>query len=196
MHKSRAYPAFSLPRCATAANLAAVAIMIVVNACGGGDDNLTDSGTDATTDGPGQDAAKDSSTEAGKDAGADATDASNDVNDGGTDATDDVTDAGTDVSSDGGSEGSTDAGIDVIVTCGSFVGYGFVSSGDSGICGTGEDYMCGTDSYQIECDCPSATCTCEKNGTPVGSMPSYAGCPSCTVTPSFSTLATACGIPY
>jgi hypothetical protein len=196
MRKSRAYLTSYLPRCATAANLAAVAIMMVVNACGGGDDNLTDSGSDATTDGPGQDAAKDSSTEAGKDAGVDAADASNDVNDAGSDATDDVTDAGADVANDTSSEASTDAGIDVTVTCGSFLGYGFVSVGDAGGCGEGEDYMCGTDSYQIECDCPSATCTCEKNGTPIGSMPSYAGCPSCSITPSFSTLATACGIPY
>jgi hypothetical protein len=194
MLETRAYRRFRLPRCATPTNLVAVGIMIVANACGGGDD-MADSGSDATADGPTEDATKDSSTEAGKDAGVDAHDASNDVNDGSTqDVSDDgPTDAATEASVDGGTDATF---LDATVTCGSMSSYGFVGSGDSGICGQGEDYTCGTDMYQIECDCPTATCSCEKNGSPVGSMPSYAGCPSCSLTPSFSSLAIACGIPY
>jgi hypothetical protein len=178
-----------LPRCAIAIDLAALGIMLVFNACGGsGDDTLPDSGSDATmVDAPKEGATKDSSTtDAGHDSEADASDAGSDVTDGGFE----------DVVDENPVDSGTDGGLEASVTCGSMTGYGFVGSGDSGICGEGEDYSCGADMYQIECDCPTATCTCQKNGSPIGSMASYAGCPSCTSSPAFSTLAATCGIPY
>ncbi|HEY2368680.1 MAG TPA: hypothetical protein VGH87_19920, partial [Polyangiaceae bacterium] len=71
----------------------------------------------------------------------------------------------------------------------------YVSIGDSGVCGTGEDYSCGNDAFEIVCECPAATCTCLKNKYDAGTT-TYNGCPSCTTNPNFSGIAAACGIPY
>jgi hypothetical protein len=151
---------------------------------------VVDVTTDVKTDAP-LDASKDVSIDVHGDTGVDA----------GEDATSDAADDSPDDASD---DVIVDATPDVLppppdggVTCGTKLGYGFVSVGDGGgACGTGEDYSCGTDMYQIECDCPSAMCTCQKNGIVTGGMASYAGCPGCGATPAFSTLASMCGIPY
>jgi hypothetical protein len=158
-------------------------------ACSGGDDGPSDAAEDGTTDAPNE-ASKDGATDASRDASADARlDVSQ--GDSASDAGPDADDASTDASI---SDGPTT--LDVVVTCGAKMGYGIVSVSDGGgACATGEDYTCGADSYQLECDCPSATCTCEKNGSVVGSGGSFAGCPSCS-SPSFSTIATMCGVPY
>jgi hypothetical protein len=186
------------PTCATALKVATLGVFL---ACSSGDNTITDAGSDGTVDATSDasvDSGKDSAVDAGMDSGHDSgADADAGV-DSGSDASDDASDASndveTDVITDSGFDGST---LDATVTCGPISGYGFVSVGDGGGgCGTGEDYMCGTDSYQLECDCPSGICTCEKNGIPHGSGGVYGGCPSCTTTPSFSSIATMCGVPY
>ena len=173
---------FGVPVCAIAA-------IGVAFACGtSSDDNIiVDASSDTTTDVK-TDAKTDSGVDTGVDAKADsAADAGSDASDAEVDAT---------------SDAPSDAGIDVIVvdagdsgtTCGSKQGFGYVSIGDAGVCGIGEDYTCGLDGYEILCECPAAACTCYKNKNDAGSV-AYGGCPTCS-TPSFSTIASACGIPY
>lgn len=160
-------------------------------ACGGtsADDTV---GPDSGADAEGIDAGKDASiADSGKD----------------TSTTDSGSDAGTDASTDAATDASTDADVDAGpdassgdsgVTCGSKMGFGYVSissDGGTGSCGTGEDYACGGDKYEILCECPAETCTCKKNGSTVMVSSGYAGCPACT-TPTFSTVAAGCGIPY
>jgi len=83
---------------------------------------------------------------------------------------------------------------DVTTVCSVPLGFGFVGPGS---CGTGEEYMCGPHDYQIECDCPSGTCTCMKDAVPIGPSIAYkGGCPSCSSSPPWAALAAACGIPY
>jgi hypothetical protein len=173
---------FGVPMCA----IAAIAVAI---ACGG-DNADDDGGLDGSPDGT-----TDAKADAGLDAKADST----------TDAkADSTTDAGSDAQSDAPDDSPSDAGIDAPivdggidsgVTCGTKQGFGFVSIGDSGACGTGVDYSCGNDAYEILCECPAATCTCTKNKNDAGTT-SYNGCPSCTTNPTFSTIAATCGIPY
>ncbi len=181
----------SLPRCATALYIVATAVMVSLARCSGGDDSDAgpDAASDATTDAS-KDAGKDATSDAAKDSASDAgTDSASDS------ATDSASDSASDSGSDSASDSGPDSGSDSGIVCGSKSGYGFASVGDGG-CGNGEMYKCSADDYQIECDCPTALCTCEKNGAPVGSTTSYAGCPSCTVSPSFSTIAASCGVPY
>lgn len=68
-------------------------------------------------------------------------------------------------------------------------------SPDAGVCLSIETYSCGVDQYEIDCNCPAATCTCQKNGSQVGSAVSLAGCPACSM-PNYASIAAACGIPY
>jgi hypothetical protein len=172
--------------------MCAIAAIGVAIACGG-DSSDNDGGVDGSVDGTtdakadtGVDAKADAKSDGAVDAGTDATDASSDV------SIDAIVDAPDDSPSDAG----TDAPIvDSGVTCGTKQGFGYVSIGDSGACGTGEDYMCGTDSYEILCECPGAMCTCTKNKNDAGTT-SYNGCPSCTTNPNFSGIAASCGIPY
>jgi hypothetical protein len=63
---------------------------------------------------------------------------------------------------------------------------------DGNSCNAEQTYTCGADSYRIDCSCPAATCTCEKNGVVVGSA-SYDSCPSCAM--AFASAAEQCGIP-
>jgi hypothetical protein len=77
-------------------------------------------------------------------------------------------------------------------TCSGFSPYGISSIT---VCKVGTQYTCGVDSYQVECDCPTAKCSCEKNGLHFGPKAAYGGCPSCTTMP-FATVAAICGIPY
>jgi hypothetical protein len=167
----------------------AIAAIAVAVACGSGssDDNVLDASPDGTT----TDAKADAKADTGVDAKPDST------VDAGSDA-----DAETDAQVDAPDDSPTDTGIDVIIidsgsdssTCGSKLGFGYVSLGDGGGCGTGEDYSCSTDSYEILCECPSAVCTCYKNKADAGTV-TFTGCPSCS-TPNFSAIASSCGIPY
>jgi hypothetical protein len=172
-----------------------VCVMLV--ACGG--DDTSDGGMDATVDGPGLDSSVDATVDSGNDAtalaAADAADAPADTSSDGTieDASDagsetDASDAGaTDASDGGGDAGLDDAG------CGSKTSFAF--SSDAG-CGIGVDYTCGTSTYEIECKCSPGICTCKKNDAGTGGLFNYGGCPACSSTPSYTTLATGCGIPY
>jgi hypothetical protein len=81
---------------------------------------------------------------------------------------------------------------DATSTCSIMGGFG---GGGPGTCSVGTDYTCGADTYEIECDCPSGTCTCQKDGAPIPVAVSYKGCPSCSKMP-FAMVAAACGIPY
>ena len=84
---------------------------------------------------------------------------------------------------------------DAPAVCTGRMGWGFTSVGDAGgSCGQGESYSCGVDSYQIECSCPAATCTCKRGGTVVKTV-AYGQCPSCTIAPMAS-YAQVCGLPY
>jgi hypothetical protein len=177
--------------------MCAIGAIAVAIACGGDnseDDGGVDGSVDGTTDAKadtGTDAKADAKTDGAVDAGSDATtDASSDA------PVDAVVDAPDDSPSDAGIDAPiVDSGTDANVTCGSKQGFGYVSTGDSGICGTGEDYMCSTDAYEILCECPAATCTCFKNKVDAGTA-TYNGCPSCTTNPNFSVIAASCGIPY
>jgi hypothetical protein len=96
------------------------------------------------------------------------------------------------MSSDGGSP------MDATVICGKKAGFGFASAGDASgpmSCGTGVNYTCGTDKYEITCECSEATCACTKDKAIAG-MAAYSGCPGCSSTPDFADVAAACGIPY
>lgn len=81
---------------------------------------------------------------------------------------------------------------DVTTSCTIMGGFG---GGGPGTCSVGTDYTCGANSYEIECDCPSGTCTCQKDGSMIPVAVSYKGCPSCSAMP-FAKVAAACGIPY
>jgi len=164
-----------MPGCA-AMRLGGALGIVVALGCGSNtaDDTIPDSGGDGSLDSSIHDS---SVADSGKDA--------NVVPDSGADAD---TDAGTDADTDAG----TDSGPDSGVVCGAKLGMGYVSL--DGGCGTGEDYTCGTDMYEIMCECPAATCTCTKNSKPAGSV-AFAGCPGCKA-PSFSAVASGCGIPF
>ena len=102
--------------------------------------------------------------------------------------------AGDDADTDAG-DASTGA-IDSGVVCGAKLSSGYVGLGDSGkLCGTEEDYGCSVDKYTILCECPANTCKCQRNGLPVASV-AYSGCPACSGGPTFSSIASSCGIPY
>jgi hypothetical protein len=163
---------------------------LVVSNCGNGDQFTSDSGLedatvdvsgdvvgDVSADSPKMDAAKDSAADSGSDA------SSNDASDSGSDASNDASDGGTDAS---------DAATDSPVSCTLGLGYFKI---DAGFCAEGTKYSCGTDHYQIECDCPSGTCTCEKDDASVGST-SYTACPGCSSNPNFMSIAGSCGIPF
>lgn len=86
-----------------------------------------------------------------------------------------------------------DAGLpDASIICSLPNGFGYASQ--DGGCGTGEQYVCNADKYQLLCECPAAACTCTKNGVKVGSV-AFAGCPGCKM-PNFATVASGCGVPY
>ncbi len=167
----------SMPRCAVRRVFAALVIMVLVG-CGG--DDLTtpaeDSGIDAvvkdstTGDTSMIDAAKDSAV--ADTSVSDASDAS-------------VADASDASPLDGGA-------LDASVVCGNSQGFGYASQ--DGGCGTGEQYVCNADKYEILCECPAATCTCKKNGAGVGSV-AFAGCPGCKQ-PNYATVAMGCGVPH
>jgi len=55
------------------------------------------------------------------------------------------------------------------------VGPGSGSSGGVDACNVHGDWTCGSDSWIVECSCPTATCQCKKNGSLVKSV-SFAGC--------------------
>jgi len=181
---------FGVPMCA----VAAIAVAIACSGNNADDDGGVDGSVDGTTD-----AKADAGPDAKPDAKPDAT------NDGAVDAGSDVTtDSSTDAPADAPDDSPSDAGVDAPivdggndsgVTCGTKQGFGYVSTGDAGLCGTGEDYTCGNDAYEILCECPAATCTCFKNKVDAGTA-SYNGCPSCTTNPNFSGIAATCGIPY
>jgi hypothetical protein len=159
---------------------------VVVLACGG--DDTSDAGFDATVDSPSVDAGKDATVDSG-----DATVGSGDS--GASDSGDASVDAASDASeaSDAADASSGDGGLDD-AGCGSKTSVGFTS--DAG-CGVGVEYSCGTDEYEVECTCsPSGLCRCKKNDAGVGIPTNFGGCPSCSSTPPFSTLAAGCGIPY
>jgi hypothetical protein len=171
---------------------ALLALPSIVLACGG--DNSGDAGLDATIDSPTVDSGMDATVDSG-DAG-DSGD-SGDAGDSGTPAdagdasVDAASDASVDAASDAGDAG--DGGLDD-AGCGSK--NSFAITGDAG-CGVGVDYSCGTNQYEVECVCvPFGECRCKKNDAGVGGITNYGGCPSCSSTPSFSTLAAGCGIPY
>ncbi len=132
------------------------------------------------------------------DASSDATSQADARPDGGIlDATDDVAeaapphDAPTEAAVDAKTEASTIDPPDApIATCG---GKGLNGSGGiDGSCSTGEQYACGVDKYEINCACPSAVCTCKKNGTVTGTVP-FSSCPSCSTFPPGTE--SACGFP-
>lgn len=100
-----------------------------------------------------------------------------------------MTDA-SDSSADASDASPMDA--DAPVVCGNLLGFGYASQ--DGGCGTGEQYSCNADKYDLLCECPAATCTCQKNGVNVGSV-AYAGCPGCKA-PNFATVASGCGFPH
>jgi hypothetical protein len=97
-------------------------------------------------------------------------------------------------SSDAGSDGAADSAQSIFeagILCGAKLG---TPPTNGSLCQTGEIYVCGGDTYRIECACPAAQCTCTKNSVQVGST-GFAGCPGCA-SPSFPPIAAACGIPY
>lgn len=55
------------------------------------------------------------------------------------------------------------------------------SGGASPECIRSAMYTCGTDIYEIDCECPTATCSCFKNGSKLKTL-SYGACPSCAAT--------------
>jgi len=136
-------------------------------------------------------AAKDSGGDAGKDSGKDASsDAKNDV----TDANDnDVGDADGDADDgsiivDAGGPDASDGGPPL---CKVNFGFGTVSMNG---CSSGENWTCGNDTYEVECFCPGADCTCTKNNMGVGKVNVINGCPNCNFTAK--TAAQLCGFPY
>jgi hypothetical protein len=150
---------------------------VIAFACGG--DDTSDGGLDATTDGP---PSMDSS---GSDSGTDAAGDSGDSGDANVDAANDGGDA-----SDAGDAG--DAGLDD-AGCGAKTSFAFTS--DAG-CGVGVDYTCGADQYELECTCSPGICRCKKDDAGLSFITNFAGCPSCSMTPSYSAIALGCGIPY
>jgi hypothetical protein len=171
-----------------------VALGVAFLACGGGDDSDggLDAGMDATLNDSGIDSGKDSgdaTTDAASDVMVDvaADVAENDASDGGSAV--DASDAG---SSADVSDAAVDAGLDD-AGCGAKTSFAF--SSDAG-CGIGVDYTCGSDTYEIECKCSPGLCGCKKNDGGLGFLMNYGGCPACSITPSYTTLATGCGIPY
>jgi hypothetical protein len=63
-------------------------------------------------------------------------------------------------------------------------------SGGPGTCEILDEETCNGVTYQIDCRCPEATCTC--SGTS-GGLVTFTGCPSC---PSIATAYTLCGYPH
>jgi hypothetical protein len=166
----------------------ALSVPAIIVACSSGDNNV-DGGSDATVDSPSADSTVDAASDTGKDSTADS--GSDATNDSASDAASDASDGGVaDAQADGGDAG--DGGLDD-AGCGTKIGYG-VSSVTS--CATGVSYSCGTDNYDIECDCPGAFCGCKKNDGGLSFLTNYTGCPKCTVSPNFALLAAGCGIPY
>jgi len=173
----------SMPDCAGRRVLAALVITVLVGC--GGDDSSTpaeDSGPDSVV--------KDSSTgdtsivDASKDSNvADTSVADGSVSDASDAAIADASDA--DPPNDGGAP-------DASIVCSPGNGFGYASV--DGGCGTGEQYACNADKYELLCECPAASCTCTKNGAKVGSV-AFAGCPGCKM-PNFATVASGCGVPY
>lgn len=57
---------------------------------------------------------------------------------------------------------------------------------DGGTLGTGcgviASFTCGQDVYEIDCSCPSAKCTCIKDGAIVGTTGYASQCPTCSQT--------------
>jgi hypothetical protein len=169
-----------------------------------GRDAKADAGQDAATDATGRDGAADAPSETSE-AGDDVTEAGDDAND--AEAGDDATDGSgddADATLDGPPDSTLDSPLDAddgglpdaMVVCGSKIGFGFGGVGDGGMlmCGTGEDYTCANDGYEILCECPTQVCTCSRNKVLLKTIP-YAGCPSCQL-PNFAQIAAACGIPY
>jgi len=143
-----------------------------------------------------------------EDAGTDASikpDASNDTsvvdskpNDTGSDTGSDAQadaeqDAEVDAESDGGIiDAAMDAGgMDSSVLCGKKTGLGFMGMGQ---CGKAEQYKCGNDTYEIDCQCPAASCACKKNFQNVNTVNNVSGCPQCSF--NFASIAVSCGFPY
>jgi hypothetical protein len=170
-----------MPGCA-ARRVGIACAIVVLFGCGSNaaDDTVPDSGLDGSHD---SSVARDSSV-ADSGSGKDSS-----VTDAGSDAD---TDAEADADTDSGMDAGADSGPDSGVLCGSKIGFGYISF--DGGCGTGEDYSCGSDKYEILCECPGAACKCTKNSIGVGSV-AYSGCPSCK-SPSFSSIAAGCGVPY
>ena len=172
----------------------------VMLACGGGDDD-NDAGNDATVDSPTVDTGVDSTVDSGKDAGLDSGDASLDSGDASVDAEPDAADASdaSDVSdaTDSGLGDAGDAAVDAGLDdagCGAKLGFGSASV-DAG-CVTGEAYTCGANEYTIECRCSPGICGCTKNDASIPMLFNYAGCPTCSMTPDYTSLAAGCMIPY
>lgn len=79
--------------------------------------------------------------------------------------------------------------------CASKTAYTNGGDGGANTCAVGERYTCQGDQYVIDCECPTALCTCTKNGTQVGANLLYGGCNAC-VPPQFAFMAVNCGVPY
>lgn len=55
-----------------------------------------------------------------------------------------------------------------------------VSIDSNGKCATTETWTCGSDLYEVDCNCWSQTCECYGNGDKLLAF-GFAGCPSCTL---------------
>ncbi len=80
-------------------------------------------------------------------------------------------------------------------TCGG----GDVSSDETdGGCQIAMTYACGSTNYSIQCDCPSATCTCSMQSTGESTVAKVSAspdvCPTCSLTPD--DVGTICGFPH
>ncbi len=164
-------------------------------ACSGDDVNEgPDATADATTDSSGNDSTRDSTvdsaTDSGNDSGSDGGGGDAPLDSPGDTGGDDASDA-SDAQVDAGADTGADAGLDD-AGCGVKTPY----ATDGGTCTVGVEYTCGANVYEIQCGCSPALCECKKNDAGAMGLINYAGCPSCTVAPSYSSMATFCGIPY
>jgi hypothetical protein len=179
-------------------NAVAVATAFTIMGCGSNsaDDTATDASNEAPVDGTTHDVASDVARDTANDA---ASDAAIDATIDGGDALDDnpAVDGGPDVLDASPPPDASDGGSDATIICGA-KGYSSGSSGSAdgalGPCFVGTYYICNSDSYDIRCECPAQTCTCNKNNAVVGTT-SFAECPTCTA-PNFASVAASCGIPY
>lgn len=57
----------------------------------------------------------------------------------------------------------------------------YEAGGASPACTLAATYTCGQDVYEVDCECPTATCSCFKDGAKLKTL-SYGGCPSCSST--------------